>query len=407
MAWRTVTLNDNGGSGSSPSTLYYATDGKYWATAKNTGASYRTWSLTSCPTRAGYVFAGFYTSKTGGSLAIRPTGGILGLYTPASDEMIYARWHDYATITFSKGSGSGGTDAIYYRVNGGGFYSDTALTAEISSITPPTGGGVFRGYELNGERVIDERGNITGLHSQVINTDITLTARWLGECTDYFNLASATLVPFESDEGTNRVHLVTRHYGSFKKTGSGAYEGASATSEVWRNPTVKYMVVGDMTLAVTLGRAFAAEKRGSTVTKTGYMIVSATVETRLRRFPVVTIQGTANEGANAINSFAVSVPILARARPQNLLGAVSGGGELQTSSLAATCDPVVLAENMIPCASDVVGGRYELHAETLAADGESAPTATASGGFTMVADPPVGAGADYIRYRVTARKEIY
>ena len=103
----------------------------------------------------------------------------------------------------------------------------------------------------------------------------------------------------------------------------------------------------------------------------------------------------------------------ARARPQNLLGAiaVSGGkttgGELHACSIQASCDPVVLAENMTPCASDVVGGRLELHAETLAAASESAPTMATSGGFTLIAAPPADEGANYRRYRVTARKEIY
>lgn len=404
MAWRTVTLNDNGGSGSSPKTLYYNT-ARYWATAKNTGQSYRIYNLASLPTRTNYIFTGFYTS---GGLLLVDAFGDLRVPDPGGDVTIYAQWRAYAIITLNRGEfGTGGTTKFYCRLDDGVFLADTALTIEISSIEPPCGGGRFAGYKYQGEKVIDAQGNLTGIFSFLFKADVVFDAEWDGGAVDYFQLASPFLVPFESDEGTNRAHVVTRHYGKFKKTGPGAYEGAEAISGAWRNPTVKYMVVGDMTLAVELGKSFAAVKSGSTMTKTGYMIVSVTVETGHRRFPVVTVRGTANEGADAINLFAVSVPIFARARPQNLLGAVSGGGELQVCSLAATCDPVVLTENMMPCASDVVGGRYELHAETLATDGESAPTATASGGFTMVADPPVGAGADYIRYRVTARKEIY
>ena len=411
MAWYTITLNNNGGSGTSPTTAYYNSSGYYWATAKDTGASYRLYSITT-PTRTNYVFNGFWTgSNNNGTQVIGPGGATHGMATnpfSSSSQTIYAGWLPYAKITLDKGNGTGGTSAFYYKINGGGFYSDTALTAEISSITPPTGGGTFKGYMLNGVTYIDEHGEFTSaLLNATITQNCTLTASWFGGVIDYFNLGSSALVPFESDPGDNRRHIVTRHYGKFKKTGTGAYEGAEAISGAWRNPTVKYLVVGDMTLAVTLGKAFAA-----TSGATGYMITSAIAETNIRRFPVVTVQGTANEGADAINLFQVSIPILARARPQNLLGAiaVSGGettgGELQMCSLQASCDPVVLAENMTPCASDVVGGRYELHAETLAAGGESAPTMAGSAGFALIAAPNVDEGANYRRYRVTARKEI-
>jgi len=411
MAWYAITLNNNGGSGTSPTTAYYNSSGYYWATAKNTGASYRLYSITT-PTRTNYVFNGFWTgSNNNGTQVIGPGGATYGMATnpfSSSSQTIYAGWLPYAKITLGKGNGTGGTSAFYYKINGGGFYSDTALTAEISSITPPTGGGTFKGYMLNGVTYIDEHGEFTSaLLNATITQNCTLTASWFGGVIDYFNLGSSTLVPFESDPGDNRRHIVTRHYGKFKKTGTGAYEGAEAISGAWRNPTVKYMAVGDMTLVVTLGKAFAA-----TSGATGYMITSAIAETRIRRFPVVTVQGTANEGADAINLFQVSIPILARARPQNLLGAiaVSGGkttgGELHACSIQASCDPVVLAENMTPCASDVVGGRLELHAETLAAASESAPTMATSGGFTIIAAPPADEGANYRRYRVTARKEI-
>ena len=410
MAWRTINFSANGGTLKSQTPLYYATNGRLWYTAKTETAQYNIAAITP-PVRSGYVFTGFWTSSSGTGTQIVGKAGMLYAWqsSPTDNQTIYAGWLPYAKITLDKGNGTGGTSAFYYKINGGGFYSDTGLTAAITSIAPPTGGGTFKGYRLNGVTYIDEHGEFTSaLLNATITQDCTLTASWFGGVIDYFNLGSSTLVPFESDPGDNRRHIVTRHYGKFKKTGTGAYEGAEAISGAWRNPTVKYMVVGDMTLVVTLGKAFAA-----TSNATGYMITSAIAETYIRRVPVVTVQGTANEGADAINLFQVSIPILARARPQNLLGAiaVSGGkttgGELHACSIQASCDPVVLAENMTPCASDVVGGRLELHAETLAAASESAPTMATSGGFTLIAAPPADEGANYRRYRVTARKEIY
>lgn len=409
MAWRTINFSANGGTLKSQTPLYYATSGMAWYTAKTETIQYRISAITP-PVRSGYAFTGFWTSSSGtGTQIVGKTGSLYSwLSSPTDGQTIYAGWRSYAVITLDRGGGTGGTASFYYKINGGGFFSDTALTNPISSITPPGGNGRFKGYVSNGVLMIDSSGRFTAaLTSATITQDTTLAARWLGTVVDYFNLASTSLVPFESDPGDNRQHIVTRHYGRFKKTGTGAFEGAEATSGVWRNPTVKYLVVGDMTLAVTLGKAFTA-----TTGATGYMITSAIAETRIRRFPVVTVQGTANEGADAINLFQVSIPILARARPQNLLGAiaVSGGkttgGELQMCSLQASCDPVVLAENMTPCASDVVGGRLELHAETLDAASESAPTMAGAAGFALIAAPSADEGANYRRYRVTARKEI-
>ena len=213
--------------------------------------------------------------------------------------------------------------------------------------------------------------------------------------TDYFSLGSSTLIPVSADDGRNRPRVVTRHSG---KTAGGDVSAALK----WLNPVVTYMVVGDMTLALNLGTAFAAATGC-----TGYMITTVTVSTAVRRFPTVTVSAVANEGANAINLFPVSIPLLGRARAQNLLGVVSGGGEIQSSQLTAICDPVVCAEDLIPCASDVVNGRYELTAQTLATAGQSEPTVAPASGFVGTAENTGTYPVERTRYRITARKDIY
>ena len=64
----------------------------------------------------------------------------------------------------------------------------------------------------------------------------------------------------------------------------------------------------------------------------------------------------------------------------------------------------------MPCASDIVNGRYELSAETLAPNGEDAPTMTdasgTNGGFALIDDPRQTRERDYIRYTIEARKEM-
>ena len=420
MAWRTITLNNNGGSGASPTTLYYNTTGYYWATAKNTGTSYRIYSLTSKPTRANSIFAGFFTSTSGGTQMISASGSLGAGYDPGGDVTIYARWNAYATITLSKGEyGTGGTSAFYYKLVGGGFYSNTALTTAITSITPPTGGGTFGGYKLNGTLMIDRSGAFTpALLSHTFSANATLLASWIGGCIDWFGLSSSALVPIASTTGDTRHRVAVSHGGKYES-------GVNEVGKVWRNPSVTYAVKANTTVAVQLGKAWRPRNAAgqevavgaSTIAVSGFMITTVEIVTEVGKFPTVTVSAVANEGANAVNNFTVnankfnvSVPVVARSKAQNLLNAISGGGHLQSCRLVAACDPVVCEENLMPCASDIVNGRYELSAETLAPNGEAAPTMTAAsgtnGGFALIDDPRQGRDCDFMRYTIEARKEM-
>jgi hypothetical protein len=420
MAWRTITLNNNGGSGTSPTTLYYNTTGYYWATAKNTGTSYRIYALTKTPTRANYILAGFFTSTSGGTQMISASGSLWNGYDPGGDVTIYARWNNYATITLNKGEyGTGGTSAFYYKLVGGGFYSNTALTTAITSITPPTGGGTFGGYKLNGTLMIDRGGAFTpALLSHTFSANATLLASWIGGCIDWFGLSSSALVPIASTTGDTRHRVAVSHGGKYES-------GVNEVGKVWRNPSVTYVVKANTTVAVQLGKAWKPRNAAgqevavgaSTIAVSGFMITTVEIVTEVGKFPTVTVSAVANEGANAVNNFTVnankfnvSVPVVARSKAQNLLNAINGGGHLQSCRLVAACDPVVCEENLMPCASDIVNGRYELSAETLAPNGEAAPTMTAAsgtnGGFALIDDPQQGRDCDFVRYTIQARREM-
>lgn len=414
MAWYTVNFDANGGTLNSTSPLYYNSSGYYWATAKNTGTSYRIYSITK-PTRANYIFNGFWTGSNNNGTQVVSTGGSLinSVTNPfsSSTQTVYAGWHNYATITLDRNGGSGGTATFYYKLNGGGFYSNTALTSAITSITPPTGAGVFRGYSLNGVLYIDEQGNFTpALLSATINANYTLTAQWtkFGDVTDYFGFASANLIPISSDSGDGKRRTCAANAtwsGSSQNGGAGRYSsGVNDIGGIWRNPTVTYRVVGDVTFSTQLGKAYSATKSGSTMTISGWMITSVRVQTAVGKFPTITVSAVANEGANAINLFSVSVSVVARARAQYLMSAVSGGGNLQTCDIEASCTPVVCAENNMPCASDVVGGKYVARATTYAPGGDTAPTA--GNGFTSVGEPKACGDKDYPMWSITAEKEI-
>ena len=408
MAWRTVYFDPNGGTLHSQTPLYYNTSGFYWATAQNAGTAYRISQIT-VPTRENYVFGGFWIPTSYGGMEVATRSGFLQPILDPGNTTATAEWRDYYAITLNKGQyGTGGTSNLYYKLNGGGLYLDTALTEPASSITPPVGGGNFKGYYYDNTLMIDAQGVVLpAAQSLTLTGNATFDASWIGGAIDYFGLASAALVPFESDDGANRPRIVTRTYG--KTAGA---DQSSLTQ--WINPTVKYMVVADATLSVILGKAFPATKTAGydydnvwteIMTRTGYMITSVIVDTRINTFPIVTVSAVANEGADAINTFAVSIPIIARARAQNLLGCISGGGELQALTLAALSDPVVIQERFAPCASDVVNGRFEVHGETLAIHGESAPTA--AGGFTAAGYPEIRHGVGWTLFNFSATKEIF
>ena len=400
-----VVLDDNGGSGGAEAIFL---NGETIETYSDDDLTTEISSVAP-PTRTGYTFLGYYTAKTSGNIVIDASGNIVIVTGFGSRDLtIYARWV-----------------AKTYQLSfvGGGEIAPIPVTFDsyIGTLPTPSPSAIPAGSRFS-SWLIDGL-SISATTAWSFDEDKTATAGIefaFGDVTDYFGLASATLIPFESDDGSNLPHLVTRHYGRAAGAEQGGYSGSQQCAPIWLNPTVKYMVVGDMTLTLKLGKSYPKKegqiygpfKDGSSwpfgwhrgMKQTGFMISSVAIDTRIGQFPIVTVSAVANEGKDAINNFTVSVPILARARAQNLIGAISGGGELHAFTLVATCDPVVLQEYMAPCASDVVNGRYEAHAETLSMNFEDAPIS--SNGFVAEGNPVAKAGTEYTRYRFTARKEI-
>lgn len=334
------------------------------------------------PTLAGHTFTGYFVNGTPFSDA----DGLIIAEPFAQDITASAGWrvNDYL-LFFDYGKGSGSTESKQVTFG--------EAVGQLPVPTPPAG-ETFEGWFVNGVAITAEFVfNFQG--------DALAVARWRGSFStveDFFGLASASLVPVASSTGDTHESTAVAHYGKYT-------QGVNvASAGVWRNPTVTYAVVKDMTLSVLLGRAFKAVKSGGVMTVSGYMITAVEVATQIGQFPTVTVTGTANEGENAINSFAVRIPVVGRSKAQNILDAVTGGGYIQRCVLRAVCDPVVLAENMMPCASDVVNGRYEVSAETLATAIHAAPRA--GGGFTLLGVPKATRDMAYVRYSFEAKREM-
>lgn len=352
-------------------------------------------SAVALPCRRGHACVGFSADATAQHLFIetlpdsRSTGEIAA-ESIASDTTIYPVWEPRRFVmSFERLSGVSKTVTF-----------GEAVGALPSPASVPQG-AVFDGWFLGGAKITD--GTYWDYDDETATRAgaVTLTPRFktaFSNVTDWFGLASDALVPIESSSGDDAKRICCRDLGRAN--------GASFADIPWRNPTVKYLVVADVVLSVTLGKAFAATKSGRNVVASGYMITSAAVSTASRAFPVVTVSAVANEGADAINKFAVSVQIMARARAQNLMGAIGGDMDsLESCTLVASCDPVVLAFGGAPCASDVVKGRIEVSAETRAVrNSQSAPTSAAP--FTATGITTSGIGTGYSTHTIKAIKEL-
>ena len=166
---------------------------------------------------------------------------------------------------------------------------------------------------------------------------MSVPQRDFGGIFDWFSLASSALVPVASDSGLGRKHIAVSHSGKYAS-------GVTADSGDWLNPSVTYNIVENTTVSLTLGKAFQAGFSAGVMIVSGYMIVRAVVSTVFGKYPQLVVSAVANEGVDAINTFQVSIPVLAAPSAQNLLSAFSGGS-LSTCSMAAVCDPVVCEEN--------------------------------------------------------------
>ncbi len=351
------------------------------------------------PQFVGHDCTGLWTAESGGTKWVDDDGSIVHSEVLSDSLFLYAQWTPGTyTLTLDYSGGQGATRQISVTygqaINSGGV--------NLPTPTPPKASWTFKGWYVQGV-------NVTSTTIWAWE-DAIAVAEWqtpFGDVTDWFGMKSAALIPFKSDSGDTSPRVASSNGGMH---GAGAQSGG-----IWRNPSVSYLVVKDVTVTVQLGKAWAAIYTGTGSTRkmaiSGYMITSAEAETMLGEFPVVTISATANEGANAVNNFAVnggkfnvSMPLVARARAQNLMDAVNGGGFLHRLTLRASCTPVVCEENLMPCASDIVDGVLDISAETLATDNEAAPTV--SSGFVVMDVPCAKSGTDYTRYSLSARKEM-
>ena len=375
-----ITLDPNGGSGG---------DAKLYSNGTTAGQLYADDSCThpvtaaEMPVRAGYTPLGYYATPTGGSKYIDGDGRIIVAVALAADITIHARWQaNVYTVTFDYQGGSGSVQSKQVTFG--------QKVGTLPTATKPR--NRFVGWYVNNEKITaDTVWNVPNDTTAMVVWRVEISP-YCGQVTDWFNMENDSLVALSSNSGDNRQRVYVSHIGKNEP-------GVGGTGGIWRNPTVTYQVVRDCKINITLGKAF-----GSSAGVSGYMVTGAKLETKIGQFPMLTVTATANEGADAINLFHLAVTVKARVHAQNLLNAISGGGQLQSCSLNASCTPVVIAEDQMPCASDVVNGKIIVQGVTYAPNGENAPTA--GGGFIETGAPKQCGDKDYLMWQLKAEKDM-
>ena len=371
-----LTLDDNGGTGGSGALYNDGTDADYCADDQLAAKV----ASVAVPTKRGHTAIGYFATKSGGSKYIGADGTVVAAVGITANVTAYARYspNTYA-LRFSEGPTA---------------QKQVTFGAAVGPLpTPAKDRNEFLGWCVGGDMI--EATTVWDYDADETAHPVWLprSGESIGNVTDYFGLTSASMVPVASNSGDNRQRICVAHTGKFE-------QDVGAASGVWRNPSVTYAVLRPFTFAATLGKAFAPKQSGVS----GYMITEIEIVTAAGTFPTITVRATANEGADAINLFPVSVPVVVRSKAQNLLGAIGGGGLLNACTLVASCVPVVVAEDMMPCASDVVNGKITVNAQTVATAGEAAPTA--QNGFGSLGEPKQTGDQQYAMWQIAAERGL-
>ena len=230
----TITLDKQSGSGGT-ATIYEKYGTGYYSN------STATTSITKVtpPTRANYTFGGYYTSTGGsGTRIIDESGNILAANTYfTSNKVIYAKW-----IPNVYAIGLNGTTTTIYEKYATGYYSNSAATTSISSVTKPSQTGhTFGGYYTStgggGTQIINASGSIVGSNTQ-FTSNSTIYPKWT---------ANTYTIKYDKNGGTGTVSDTTCTYGSNCTLRSNSFTKAGNAFVNWKIGSQTYSAGGTVT----------------------------------------------------------------------------------------------------------------------------------------------------------------
>ena len=141
----TITLDNQSATSAGTSAVYEVYGAGVYLTSTSTSAMSTTANPITLPTRTGYTFGGYYTSANGGGTQMisatgYKTSNFTNTYFSAAGTL-YAKWTaNCNTITLNNTShgGTGGTTVIYKKTGATTYYSDSACSTTITTVTKPT-----------------------------------------------------------------------------------------------------------------------------------------------------------------------------------------------------------------------------------------------------------------------------
>ncbi len=210
-----VTLNKNNGTGGT-STVYYWPDKGYTTSSTSTTVVSTGGALvSSLPTRAGYTFAGYYSSTASNATQYVTSAGMLTSSAPvlSANATWYARWNSgiYKVNLNNQTATSAGTAAIYEKY-ATGWYSSSAATTKITSITVPkrtgyTFGGYYTETGGKGTKRIDAEGSILASSTDYADDGI-LYAFWTTPYSATIDPNGGTISVYDTFDGFPDDHLL-------------------------------------------------------------------------------------------------------------------------------------------------------------------------------------------------------
>jgi len=318
------------------------------------------------PTKTGYTFDGYFSGGTE--------------YISSSGEILNALADDINSVQTVIASFTANVYTLSFDANGGtaSFYTKNVTFGQPIGPLPTAR---LSGRELNSWKIGDVSIKSTTVWEYAESR--VAKAEWksgFSNLNDWFDAEGNTLMLTESDSGETR--RVTNLW-------NGTYEQGSNLP----NPVCTYKVKSSGNVSFTLGHCYG-----------DFFLVGVEYRTKADAEPTLVLRGMANEGQNAIKTYAVSFAVDPDHIAQDPMGAVSGGGELVECNTTFACDPAVVYEGSEPVASDICHRRVGVSAMTGAYFMEAAPTC--ANNFIEKSVSEVGRDIDFNVYNLNAERSL-
>ena len=282
-----INLDTNGGSQIKTKELYIAPNKMWFAKKEDRNNENKITKIDEVPSKVGYEFLGFYTTKNGGTRIINENGNIVSTSGYNSEGTMYANYKPInVDVTFDKQGGTSGSNSV-----------TATYSKAMPSITIPTRTGyTFNGYYTgtNGSGTKYYNANGTSARTWNIANNTTLYAHWTAKS------YTVTLYKQNGSGGTSSVtarygntmpsitvptrtgYIFAGYYSGTNGSGTKYYNANGTSARTWNiaNNTTLYAHWTAKSYTVTLNKQSGSGGTSSVTATYGNAMPSITVPTR-------------------------------------------------------------------------------------------------------------------------------